>query len=459
MKDVINYIDNNHDRYLKELKEFLKIPSISTDPSYAKDVNVAAEFVAQQLKKSGMSHVKTFSTPGHPVVYGEHITDKNRPTLLVYGHYDVQPVDPVALWESPPFEPTVRNGELYARGAADDKGQMFIHFKSAEAYMKCGKQLPVNIKYLIEGEEEIGSPNLDSFIADHKDLLMVDAVMVSDTTMFARGIPSICYGLRGLVYFQIDASVASGDLHSGSFGGAVGNPAFELSNILAAIKDVHGRITIPHFYDDVRELTDRERQEFAKLPFNEKAYAGEIGVKQLSGEHGYTPLEQLWARPTFEINGLLSGFTGEGAKTVLPAKAMAKVSLRLVPDQKPETIEDLFEHYVYKLAPSFLEIKVTRMHGGKPWIASLDHPALLAASRAIKKGFGKEPVFQREGGSIPVVATFAEQLGIPSVLFGIGLPDENAHAPNEKLDLENFYNGIRSSAYFLDELAQIKPTS
>jgi acetylornithine deacetylase/succinyl-diaminopimelate desuccinylase-like protein len=225
------------------------------------------------------------------------------------------------------------------------------------------------------------------------------------------------------------------------------------------MKDVHGRITIPHFYDDVRELTDRERQEFAKLPFNEKVYAGEIGVKQLSGEHGYTPLEQLWARPTFEINGLLSGFTGEGAKTVLPAKAMAKVSLRLVPDQKPEIIEDLFEHYVHELAPSFLEIKVTRMHGGKPWIASLDHPALLAASRAIKKGFGKEPVFQREGGSIPVVATFAEQLEIPSVLFGIGLPDENAHAPNEKLDLENFYNGIRSSAYFLDELAQIKPTN
>jgi len=458
MKDVISYIDSNHDRYLKELKEFLKIPSISTDPSYAKDVNAAAEYVAQQLKKAGMSHVNIFSTPGHPVVYGEHITDKKRPTLLVYGHYDVQPVDPVALWESPPFEPTVRNGELYARGAADDKGQMFIHFKSAEAYIKCGKQLPVNIKYLIEGEEEIGSPNLDSFIADHKDLLMVDAVMVSDTTMFAREIPSICYGLRGLVYFQIDASVASGDLHSGSFGGAVGNPAFELSNILAAIKDVHGKITIPHFYDDVRELTDRERQEFAKLPFNEKVYAREIGVKQLSGEHGYTPLEQLWARPTFEINGLLSGFTGEGAKTVLPAKAMAKVSLRLVPDQKPEIIEDLFEHYVYELAPSFLEIKVTRMHGGKPWIASLDHPALLAASRAIKKGFGKEPVFQREGGSIPVVATFAEQLGIPSVLFGIGLPDENAHAPNEKLDLENFYNGIRSSAYFLDELAQIKPT-
>lgn len=459
MKDVISYIDNNHDRYLKELKEFLKIPSISTDPSYAKDVNAAAEYVAQQLKKAGMSHVKIFSTPGHPVVYGEHITDKKRPTLLVYGHYDVQPVDPVALWESPPFEPTVRNGELYARGAADDKGQMFIHFKSAEAYIECGKQLPVNIKYLIEGEEEIGSPNLDSFIADHRDLLMVDAVMVSDTTMFARGIPSICYGLRGLVYFQIDASVASGDLHSGSFGGAVGNPAFELSKILAAMKDVHGRITIPHFYDDVRELTDRERQEFAKLPFNEKVYAGEIGVKQLSGEHGYTPLEQLWARPTFEINGLLSGFTGEGAKTVLPAKAMAKVSLRLVPDQKPEIIEDLFEHYVHELAPSFLEIKVTRMHGGKPWIASLDHPALLAASRAIKKGFGKEPVFQREGGSIPVVATFAEQLEIPSVLFGIGLPDENAHAPNEKLDLENFYNGIRSSAYFLDELAQIKPTN
>ena len=458
MKDIMRYIDSNHDRYLQELIEFLEIPSISTDPSHVKDVKTAAEYVAQQLKKAGMSRVKIFSTSGHPIVYGEHITDKKQPTLLVYGHYDVQPVDPIELWKSPPFEPTVRNGEIYARGAADDKGQLFIHFKSAEAYLECGKQLPVNIKYLIEGEEEIGSPNLDSFINDHKDLLMVDAVMVSDTTMFARGVPSLCYGLRGLVYFQIDASVASGDLHSGSFGGAVGNPAFELSNILAAMKDATGRIAIPHFYDDVRELTDRERQEFAKLPFDAKTYAGEIGVKQLSGEHGYTPLEQLWTRPTFEINGLLSGFTGVGAKTVLPAQAMAKVSLRLVPDQKPEIIENLFENYVHELAPSFLEIKVTRMHGGKPWIASLDHPALLAASRAIKKGFGKEPVFQREGGSIPVVATFAEQLGIPSVLFGIGLPDENAHAPNEKLDLENFYNGIRSSAYFLDELAQIKLT-
>ena len=456
MKSVIEYIEKNHDRYLEELKEFLKIPSVSTDASHAQDVKNAAEYVGQQLQKAGMERVEIFPTPGHPIVYGERITNEEKPTVLVYGHYDVQPVDPIELWQSPPFEPTVRDGELYARGAADDKGQMFIHFKSAEAYIECGKQLPVNIKYLIEGEEEIGSPNLNSFIDSHSDLLKADVVMVSDTTMFARGVPSICYGLRGLVYFQIDVSAASTDLHSGSFGGVVANPAFELSTILSTMKDDNGRIAIPRFYDDVRDLTDRERQEFARLPFDEEAYKKDIGVKQLSGEHGYTPLERLWTRPTFEINGMLSGFTGEGAKTVLPARAMAKVSLRLVPDQQPETIEDLFEDYVHELAPPFLEVAVTRMHGGKPWVASLDHPALVAAAQAIQKGFGKKPVFQREGGSIPVVATFAEQLDIPSVLFGIGLPDENAHAPNEKLDLGNFYGGIRSSAYFLDELSRTR---
>jgi len=454
MKEVIEYIERNRERYLEELNEFLKIPSISTDPKNREDVVEAAEFVARQLKASGMEKVEISATEGHPIVFGEQITDPDQPTVLVYGHYDVQPVDPIELWESGPFEPTVRQGELYARGAADDKGQLFIHFKSAEAFVKTGQRLPVNIKYLIEGEEEIGSPHLDQFIEENQELLGADVAMVSDTAMFARGVPSICYALRGLAYFQLDLEGASTDLHSGSFGGAVVNPAFELSKILAQMKDDDDRITIPNFYSQVRDLTDRERQEFSRLPFDKSAYMKDIGIRELPGEKGYSPLERLWTRPTFEVNGLSSGFSGEGAKTVLPARAMAKVSMRLVPDQDPDQISDLFEDYVHSLAPSSVKLKITRMHGGKPWVASLDHPALIATSKAIKKGFGKDPVFQREGGSIPVVATFAELMNLPSVLMGIGLPDENAHAPNEKLNLENFYCGIKSSAHFLDELSR-----
>ena len=454
MREVIEYIEQNHERYLEELSEFLKIPSVSTDPRNQQDVSEAAEFVARQLQAAGMEKVEIFPTDGHPIVYGEQATNPDKPTVLVYGHYDVQPVDPIELWESGPFEPTVRQGELYARGAADDKGQVFIHFKSAEAFMNTGGQLPVNVKYLIEGEEEIGSPHLDQFIEENQELLKADVVMVSDTAMFARGVPSICYALRGLVYFQLDLEGASTDLHSGSFGGAVVNPAFELSKILAQMKDEAGRITIPNFYDQVRDLTERERQEFERLPFDEAAYMKDIGIQELPGEEGYSTLERLWTRPTFEVNGLSSGFSGEGAKTVLPARAMAKVSMRLVPDQDPDQIADLFEDNVRSLTPSSVKLKITRMHGGKPWIASLEHPALVATSEAIQKGFGKKPVFQREGGSIPVVATFAELMNVPSVLMGIGLPDENAHAPNEKLNLENFYGGIKSSAHFLDELSR-----
>ncbi len=434
MKKIIEYIQENHDRYIGELTEFLRIPSVSTDPEHNEAVKTAAEFVARQLQEAGMTTVEIFPTEGHPIVYAERLVEEAKPTLLVYGHYDVQPVDPIELWESAPFEPTIRNGELYARGAADDKGQVFIHFKSAEAFLNTNRQLPVNIKYLIEGEEEIGSPHLDPFIETHQDLLKADVAMVSDTAMFAHGVPSICYGLRGLAYFQLDLQGAHTDLHSGSFGGTVVNPAFELSKILTAMKDEAGRITIPHFYDDVRELTEREKAEFARLPFDESTYKKALGLKELSGEEGCTPLERLWVRPTFEINGLKSGFTGKGAKTVLPAKAMAKVSMRLVPDQDPEKIADLFEDYVHALTPSSVHLETTRMHGGKPWVASLDHPALRAATQAIKKGFGKEPVFQREGGSIPVVATFAELLNIPSVLMGIGLPDENAHAPQRETE-------------------------
>ena len=340
-KKVIEYIKNNRQRYLEELKSFLRIPSVSTEKLHHKDIQAAAEFVANQLKQAEMGRVEIFPTAGHPVVYGEFLAGSGKPTVLIYGHYDVQPADPIELWESHPFNPTIRGGELYARGAADDKGQLLIHVKSAEAYLQTMGKIPVNVKYLIEGEEEIGSPHLEDFIEDNQDLLKADVVVISDTAMFARNVPSLCYGLRGMVYFQIDLQGANTDLHSGSFGGAVVNPAFELSRVLAAMKDEKGRISIPHFYDNVRGISDRELREFNRLPFDEKTYMRELGVTELPGEEGYTTLERSWSRPTFEVNGLLSGFTGEGAKTVIPSKAMAKVSMRLVPDQNPEKIREI----------------------------------------------------------------------------------------------------------------------
>jgi acetylornithine deacetylase/succinyl-diaminopimelate desuccinylase-like protein len=455
MSDVISYIERNSDRYLQELMEFLRLPSISTNVGDPEEVKRTAQFVADQLKHSGMSTVQVFPTGGHPIVYAERIEDPSKPTVLIYGHYDVQPVDPIELWDSPPFDPVVRNGKIFARGSTDDKGQMMIHFKSTEAFVETRGRLPLNIKFLIEGEEEIGSAHLDEFIREQQDQLQCDAVVISDTALFAKGVPSICYGLRGMAYLEIEVRGPKGDLHSGSFGGPVGNPAFALVTILASMKDEKDRITIPGFYDRVRELTEAERQGFASLPFDLETYKQDLGVKALAGEVGFTPLEQVWARPTLEINGLLSGFTGEGAKTVLPAKAMAKVSMRLVPDQDHEEIAKAFQEYVLSVAPEWVDVEVRDLHGGAAWVAELDHPALVAAANAIEKGFGKRPVFQREGGSIPVVATFTELLKAPTVLMGIGLPDENAHAPNEHLDLENFFAGIKSSAFFLESFAEM----
>jgi acetylornithine deacetylase/succinyl-diaminopimelate desuccinylase-like protein len=406
------------------------------------------------MRRIGLQNVRLIDTPGNPVVYGDWLGAPGAPTILFYGHYDVQPVDPLDLWESPPFEATVRDGELYARGAADDKGQVFMHFKAVEAHLTQHGRLPVNIKLFLEGEEEVGSVHLDDFIRGHKDDLKADVVVISDTSMFDRGVPSICYGLRGLVYCQIDLRGSKSDLHSGVFGGAVANPAFVLTQMIAQMKDRSGRIKVPGFYDDVRPLEEAERQAWAQLPFNEKKYRNDFGLPKVVGEAGFTTLERTWARPTLEVNGLLSGFTGEGAKTVLPAVAMAKISMRLVPDQDHEKIAALFEDYVKKLTPKTVELKFTRMHGGKPWMTSYDNPFVQAAGRAIERGFGRKPVFTREGGSIPVVSTFQEELGLPSVLFGVGLPDENAHAPNEKLDLGNFYNGVIAAACLYDEIAQ-----
>ena len=456
MNDVVDFINVHRDRYVEELKEYLAIPSISALPQHAPDVRRAAEWTAQSLRDAGLHKVRLIETPGHPVVYGEWLGAPGKPTILYYGHYDVQPVDPVELWTTPPFEATVRDGEIFARGAADDKGQVFMHIKAVEAFLKNGGALPLNIKFFIEGEEEVGSANLDDFVRAHKQDLAADVVVISDSPMFDRGIPSICYGLRGLAYFQIDIRGTKSDLHSGSFGGAVANPAFVLAQVLAQMKDRGGRVKIPGFYDDVRELSDAERAEWKKLPFNETKYRKELGAPRLFGESGYTTLERVWARPTFEVNGLLSGFTGAGAKTVLPATAMAKVSMRLVPDQDPKKVADLFEAYLKKIAPKTVEMKLTRMHGGKPWMTEFDNKYVRAAGRAIELGFGKSPVFNREGGSIPVVSTFQEELGLPSVLFGIGLPDENAHAPDEKLDLGNFHNGIIASAYLYQEIAGVE---
>ena len=454
MNNVIDFINTNRDRYIEELKEYLAIPSISALPEHGEDLKACAEWTAAAMGNVGLENVRLIETPGNPVVYGDWLKAENAPTILFYGHYDVQPVDPLDLWESPPFEATVREGEIYARGAADDKGQVFMHLKAVEACLRQDGRLSANIKFILEGEEEIGSTHLDDFVRNHKNELAADVVVISDSPMFDRGVPSICYGLRGLTYFQIDLRGSNTDLHSGSFGGAVANPAFVLAQILNQMKDRGGRVKIPGFYDDVRPLRDEERAQFGKLPFNERRYRNELGVPKLFGERGYTTLERVWGRPTFEINGLLSGFTDAGAKTVIPAVAMAKVSMRLVPDQEPDNIADLFEEYLRKVTPRTVELSLTRMHGGRPWMTDFDNPFVQAAGRAIEKGFGRQPVFNREGGSIPVVATFQEVLGLPSVLFGVGLPDENAHAPNEKLDLGNFHKGIIASAVLYDEIGK-----
>ena len=462
MIKVIDFIQTSRDRYLSELKEFLAIPSISALPEHAGDLQRCAEWAAAEMTRIGLQNVRLEQTAGNPVVYGEWLnaarpagSDQEAPTILFYGHYDVQPVDPVELWESPPFEATVRDGEIFARGAADDKGQVFMHFKAIEAHLKQNGHLPVNLKVILEGEEEVGSVNLDAFIRANRELLKCDVVVISDSAMFDHGVPSICYSLRGLVYFQIDVRGTSSDLHSGVFGGAVANPNMVLAQILSQMKDRSGRVKIDGFYDDVRELKQEERDAWKKLPFNEKQYKKNLGAPKLFGETGFTTLERVWGRPTFEVNGILGGFTGDGAKTVIPAVAMAKVSMRLVPDQHPDKIAEQFQKYVEEIAPPTVEVKVTRMHGGKPWITDYDNPFVQAAGRAIEQGFGKTPVFCREGGSIPVVSTFQEELQVPAVLFGIGLPDENAHAPNEKLDLSNFFNGVIASAFLYDEISKI----
>jgi acetylornithine deacetylase/succinyl-diaminopimelate desuccinylase-like protein len=456
MDRIVQFIDSNKNRYIEELKEFLRFPSISTNAENESDVAACAGYIKQQFENIGMHNAKVYPTGGHPVVYAERLdAGKEKPTILIYGHYDVQPVDPIELWTTPPFEPDVRGDNIYARGSADDKGQVLIHLKAIEAHLKLNDKLPVNVKMIVEGEEEIGSEHLEDFIKQHKDLLKADAVVISDTAMYDHNVPAIGYGLRGLCYMQVEVTGPNRDLHSGSYGGTVENPINALANIIAQLKDSKGRILIEGFYDDVRSIGGMEKKELAKLPFDDRSFKQGLGVDELFGEEGYSTLERMWARPTLDCNGIWGGFTGEGAKTVLPSRAYAKISMRLVPDQEPEKIAKLFDDYVRKITPNTVKIKVKGLHHGKPAITPIDSKWIKAAFNALKQAFGKDPVFIRTGGSIPVVETFQVQLNAPVVLLGFGLPDENSHSPDEHMDLNNFHRGIITSSIFYNELANL----
>ena len=457
-RELTDFLSKNDERIMQELFDFLRIPSVSAKSDHNADTKRAADWVKNSLDRIGVP-AKVYPTAGHPIVVGEWRNAPGAPTVLIYGHYDVQPAEPLELWTSPAFEPTIRDGNLYARGSVDDKGQLFLHVKALEAHLATREKLPVNIVVIAEGEEEVGSENLEQFVKEQKEVLAADAVVISDSAMFAPGLPSILSSLRGMAYFEINVQGAKGDLHSGSYGGAVVNPAMALARILATFHDAKGHIAIQGFYDKVREWPAKVREQMRSLPFNDKTLMEETGVDALGGEEGFTTLEKLWTRPTCEVNGLLSGYTGEGAKTVLPAKAMAKVSCRLVPDQDPAEIEKLMKAHVAKVAPKGVRVEVRTLHGGRPWRAELDGPIFEAAKSALRAAFGKEPVITGEGGSIPVVGDFERILGAPVLLVGFGLPGENAHAPDEWMSVENFRVGMRAMAGLWDEYARLARTA
>ncbi len=451
---LVAWLSDNRDRFEQEMADLLRIPSISTESEYTESVAECAEKVAADLRAIGIAEVEVVATDGNPIVVAQHIVDPSSPTLLIYGHYDVQPVDPVELWDSPPFEPTRRDGRMYARGAIDDKGQVHMHIKALEARLATGLGLPVNVKLVIEGEEEVGSTNLEAFLAANAERLACDAVVVSDTGMLGKGVPSIATGLRGLAYMEVHVQGPAGDLHSGGFGGAVVNPANALAEIIAGLKDGDGRVTIPGFYDRVRDISDADRLNMEQLPYSDEAFRAETGAPELGGEAGFTTLERLGFRPTCDVNGMLSGFTGEGAKTVLPAKAMAKISMRLVPDQDPDEIARLFTEHVLQSAPAGVTVEVRPHHGGWPWAANPSDPVFDAASDALQAAFGSEPVYFREGGSIPIIPLFEQTFGAPVLLLGFGLPGSNLHAPNEWIDLDTYHQGIETIARFYDAVAE-----
>jgi len=449
MQSSQQYILANKDRFLNELLEILRIPSISADPAYAGDVRRAAEWVAKNLQAAGADHVRLEETGGHPIVYGEKIVDQNAPTVLVYGHYDVQPADPLELWDSPPFEPVVKDGVIFGRGTCDDKGQFFMHIKAFEAMLHSG-ELACNVKFMIEGEEEIGSDHLGIFVKQNKDLLKADVILISDTAIIANDIPSIDVGLRGLSYLEVKVQGPNKDLHSGVYGGAVANPINILCQMIASLQDEFNRITIPGFYDDVQELSAADRAAMAQTPFDLEAYQKELGIAAVHGEAGYSTIERASIRPTLDVNGIWGGYIGEGAKTVLPSVAHAKISMRLVPNQSSTTITELFTKHFLTLAPKGVQVTVTPHHGGEAYVMPTDSIAYQAAADAMEKTFGKTPVPTRGGGSIPIVALFEKELGIKSVLMGFGLDSDAIHSPNEHYGLFNFYKGIETIPYFYD---------
>lgn len=455
MSQAINqYVNGNRQRLLDELKDLLRIPSISTLPENKPDVARAAQFVADSLKTAGLENVEIIPTDGHPLVYADWLHAPGKPTVLCYGHYDVQPPDPMELWHTPPFEPTERDGNLYARGSADDKGQMYMHVKAVEALKAVNGTLPVNLKFLIEGEEEIGGASITKYVAANPSKLKADVALVSDTALYAEGIPTLCIGLRGLVYTEVEATGPARDLHSGLYGGAAPNAVFGLVELLAKMKDANGHIQIPGMYDDVQPPAPAESASWKSLPFNEAEFlAKEVGSTQLTGEPGYSVFEKTWARPTLEVHGIAGGFTGAGAKTVIPAKATAKVSIRLVPNQDPEKIVAAFKKFVADQTPAGIRTEVRVLSAGPGLLVDPEHKAIQVAAKAFGEMLGRPTVFTRSGGSIPIVGDFARHLGIPTILMGFGLPDDGLHSPNEKYKIENYYLGIMTVAHFFEQYA------
>jgi len=454
MDFVQQTIEENKERYLEELIELLKIPSISADSKYKDDVARAAEFISGKLSEAGLDKVEICKTAGHPIVYAEKMIDASKPTVLVYGHYDVQPADPLELWDSPPFEPVIKDDKIYARGACDDKGQVYMHIKALEMLLE-KNELPCNVKVMIEGEEEVGSDNLGTFLKENKERLSCDVVLISDTSMISNEIPSITTGLRGLSYVEVEVTGPNRDLHSGVYGGAVANPINVLCEMIADLVDESGYITIPGFYKDVAVIGDKDRAKMNEAPFNLEAYKDDLGVNAVKGEHGYTTLEHVSIRPTLDVNGIWGGYTGEGAKTVLPSKAHAKISMRLVPNQQSDKITQLFTDYFNTIAPDYVTVKVMPHHGGEPLVVPTDSIAYKAASKAMETTFGKVPIPQREGGSIPITALFEEILNAKSMLMGFGLDSDAIHSPNEHYGLFNFYKGIETIPYFYKYYAEM----
>jgi acetylornithine deacetylase/succinyl-diaminopimelate desuccinylase-like protein len=451
---VVGYVRDNRDRFLEELKVWIANPSISANPAHHGDVRKSAEAVVARMRAAGLTEAEVMETDGLPVAYGSWLGAKGGPTILIYGHHDVQPADPFELWTTPPFEGTVRDGKIFGRGAVDDKGQVLMHLAAIEAHMRVNKRLPLNVKVVIEGEEEIGSPSFEAFLARNKEKFACDVAVISDTAVFAEDVPSLTVSLRGLVHWEVTVHGPTSDLHSGYYGGVVKNPAEALAQIIAGLKDRHGRIAVPGFYDDVRELTANERAEIAALPFDPAKEANSLGVPELAGESARLPLERMWMRPTLEINGMYGGYQGPGSKTIVPSFARAKISARLVPHQDPEAIKHAVTAYIERLCPKGVRVEIEADGDVRAVETSRDHPAVAAAARAMTLGFGKPPVFIGSGGTIGPVSSFDRILKLPQVLIGVGLPDDAIHAPNEKFDLGQFYGGIETMTYLYDELAR-----